>query len=146
MDKQLLKANRRKLHQIYVTHDVTAFREFVREMSQFKPTLVGWDEKPDDVLSELMYEEKAKLVYLGPVWIEARNHKRMKKFWDGLTLEEYPVDISRIAVANEGKLPHCMTCHYFRSPPKKGQACVNIGAIPEDVCCPGYKPLKSGIR
>lgn len=139
MDKATLKKERKRLHNIYVNHDIDGFRAFIKDLSKEKPVLLPFVDAPDERLSDLMYEEKSKLMYLGDVWQEARNHKRLKKIWGGVPFNRYP-NIIKENMSPSGELPRCIGCVHFRSKVGEAEACMLVGATPGDVCCPAYKP------
>lgn len=123
--KEELKLARRRLHDIYVRHDVAGFRAFIKDHANEKKKLQHFIDKPDEVLSDLMYEEKSKLMYLGDLWQEARNHKRMKAIWPGQDNQEI--------------LPLCANCKWFRDKPsEKEEPCMHLGSVPTDICCRAF--------
>jgi len=146
MDKAALKRERKRLHAIYVNHDIDGFRAFIKDLSNERPVLKQFIDAPDEQLSDLMYEEKSKLMYLGPLWQEARNHKRLKRIWKPIQFKDYPLAVKQ-AMSASGELPRCAGCSYFRHGPcledgKEEDSCILLGTAPGDVCCPAYKPLK----
>lgn len=133
MNREEKKAERRRLHKIYLEHDVPGFREFIKDRAESFPTLIPFVGETEKVLSDLMYNMKSQLMYLGPQWQEARNVMRFQQFWekDGkalLPLEDVPL---------------CNNCQHFRtSPHKKEPPCMQMGATPADLACNAFVPLK----
>ena len=129
LNKEEMKAARRKLHKIYLDRDLPGFREFIKERSNLKPELVPYISASDDVLEELMINMKSQLIYLGPDWQEARNHLRYKQFWEG---ESRPIE----------EIPLCANCKYFREgPTDKEDPCMHLGATPSDISCKAFEGL-----
>lgn len=127
MDKDQRSARRRQLHQIYLDHDVAAFREFLRETGvTFDPSA------PDEELSDLMHNMKSQLIYLGDVWQESRNHMRYQTMWQK-------------AGRPRDQIPLCVTCKYFRDAPAvsgEESPCMLLGATPADLACPAHQPIE----
>ena len=144
MEKDELKSQRRRLQQIYVSHDVEGFREFLSERVAAFPAVAKFVRADAETLSDLMYEEKSKLMYLGEVWQDARNHKRMKQVWKDSEMTDEVAE----AFVRDGELPKCMTCKFYYEPPSENEEdfpCMQVGAAPQDICCKAYKPQKQGI-
>jgi hypothetical protein len=129
LTKEELKIERRRLHEIYLTHDTKAFREFITDRSKIKPELAPYITATEEVLSELMFNMKSQLMYLGPDWQEARNHLRYKQFWE---------DGDRA----QDEIPECVTCKWFQEAPNKTESsCMQMGATPHDIACKAFKPF-----
>lgn len=129
LSKEEMKEQRRRLHKIYLDHDVTEFRKFLEDRSKFKPELIPYITETDEVVSELMYNMKSQLMYLGEDWQDARNHLRYKQFWEESCrpIEEIPI---------------CATCKYFRDgPSNKEDPCMHLGATPSDISCHAFESL-----
>lgn len=128
LSKEELKAERRRLHKIYVDHDVEAFREFIKDRSSIKPELEPYISESTEVLSELMFNMKSQLIYLGEDWQAARNHLRFKQFWeDSDSIETIPL---------------CASCKYFREAPNdKEDPCMHLGATPADIACKAFNAI-----
>ena len=140
-DQDALRKTRKELLRIYATHDVEAFRRFIRENKEGRPNLAKFEDASNFTLSEILYEEKSKSPHLGKLWEEARNHKRMKAIWKGVNKKDYPLAIQKV-FRKEGHLPVCNDCCFLQNPhPQSGKACVDMNGVPSDVCCPGFKPL-----
>ena len=139
--KEDLKKNRQWLLKIYAEHDVDDFRRFIKAGKESRPNLAKFEDASNFVLSEILYEQKSKLPYLGALCEQARNHKRMKQIWRGVPRRQYPAAI-RAAIKRDGVMPSCNFCRYLQNPhPTSGEACVNMGGVPSDVCCPGFTRL-----
>lgn len=129
MDKEKMKLERRRLHQIYLDHDIPKFREFIKDRAHDRPELIPFTGESDQVLSDLMYNMKSQLMYLGPLWQEARNVMRFKQFWSG---RRCPIE----------DIPLCVSCKYFREAPSPEESpCMHMGATPADISCPVYDPI-----
>lgn len=126
-DKEQLKKDRARLHQIYVEHDLGAFRAFLKDKSASDERVRPYVDTDDETLNKLMHAMKAKLIYLGESWQESRNFLRKEQFWKG---------------ADVSTLPACAACNHFReAPTEDGSPCMHLGAIPSDIACPGHSEL-----
>lgn len=129
LSKEEMKAQRRRLHQIYLKHDIQGFREFIKDRAVQKPELLPFVTESDEVLNDLMFNMKSQLIYLGEDWQVARNHMRYKQFWEdsGLGTDEIPL---------------CHTCKWYQSAPNEKEVpCVQLGAVAADLSCKAYKPI-----
>jgi hypothetical protein len=132
MDKETLREERRRLHQIYLDHDVEAFRGFIKDRAERFPELIPFIDESTKILNSLMYNMKSQLMYL-PDWQDSRNFVRYERDW-----------------ANSGKavedIPKCLTCKFFREGPSGELPCIQLGGIPSDIACLAYeKALETGI-
>jgi hypothetical protein len=136
MDKDAIKELRRRLMEIYRNHDVSGFREFIRERAPEDKRYAPYVDANDEKLSLLMYAMKSRLMYLGDTWQEARNVLRYNQFWkEGELMEQ--------VVLNLPNMPICSKCVYFQQPiPPAVKPCMHMGAIQNDICCPAYKAIK----
>jgi len=139
------KDERMELNAIYIAHDVPAFRKFLfrnaAKHENFK-TLIN---ETDEVLSDLLYQAKSHLPYLGPTWQEARNHLRMKHIWTKTPIVEYPKAVLDYLNEFSEGFPICNKCRWFREPhPERDNPCMYVGASPGDICCKGWQPLAVG--
>lgn len=131
LSKEEMKEQRRRLHKIYMDHDVTEFRKFLEDRSKLKPELTPYITETDEVVSELMYNMKSQLMYLGPDWQEARNHLRYKQFWEFSS-----------AYQSIEHIPLCVACKHFREAPNKDEEpCMHLGATPSDISCRAFESL-----
>jgi hypothetical protein len=125
------KEDRRRLHEIYVNHDVAAFREFLRDHIPSSPQYARFVDATGDVLSYLMHTAKSQLMYLGDLWQQSRNFVRWKEMWEKSAT---PLD----------QVPLCVTCKHFREAPREGESpCMHLGGTPADIACRAYSPVKS---
>lgn len=128
MTQDEIKERRKTLQKIYEDHDIEGFRLFLQVISKEQPGVSAYLDLPAEQLSEIMYSEKARYVYLGDSWQQARNHIRTKQFWGAYT--------------SPATLPLCVECSYFRTAPEGEEPCLRLGAVPGDVACQAYNPLK----
>ena len=71
MDKETLREERRRLHQIYLKHDIEGFREFIKDRAERFPELIPFIDETPKILNSLMYNMKSQLMYL-PDWQDSR--------------------------------------------------------------------------
>lgn len=105
--------------------DVAAFRKFIEETI---PDLTesGWLSKSDDDLLFHMHEYRSQNLSFGNKCFESRNYLRRLRFC-------YSQDVDK---------PLCATCQWFRSPPPDEEnACMHLGALPQDISCPGFMAI-----
>ena len=125
--KEKRKADRKRLHEIYLSHDVAAFRAFLKDQAEEHPQLRFMADATGDVLSYLMHTAKSQLIYLGDLWQESRNFCRYRSMWQdsGRAIKDIPL---------------CVTCVHFRDPPAEGDSpCMLLGSTPLDIACRAYK-------
>lgn len=128
-DAKELTKRRQELHEIYLNHDVTKFRNFFKGDEHFKELPVMNDEQ----VSELLHTIKSKLPYLGQHFHNSRRILRLKMWTESELQERFP----------DGHYPICNGCKYFKTPPSEGEmACMHLGAVPEDMVCRGFEVLK----
>jgi len=139
---EINKEDRMELNNIYINHDVQGFRKFLFKHGATHQNLADLIPETDEVLSELLYQAKSNLPYLGQAWQAARNHIRMQKFWRSTPLVEYPAPVLIFMQKNSEGFPLCNSCKWFRDPPPEAQdPCMFIGATPGDICCKGWQPV-----
>lgn len=123
--KEELKAQRLRLHKIYLEHDLDAFREFIKDQSVVRPELMPFVDETDKVLNSLMHNMKSQLMYL-PDWQDSRNYSRYEMFW-----------------ADSGRawdhIPKCISCKFFREGPDGQPPCMEMFASPLDIACLAYE-------
>lgn len=115
---------RKILYDIVRTLDPARFREFV---SEHIPELVnaGWLDKSNEQITLILHEVRAQYVGMADEFTQSRNFLRARQF------KYCPIEIKN--------KPVCAECKYFRTPPDGEQlACMHLGSIPQDICCPGF--------
>lgn len=125
--KEQLKEDRARLHQIYVEHDLVAFRTFLKDKSLSDERVRPYVGASDETLNRLMHSMKSRLIYLGEAWQTSRNFLRSEQFW---------------GKSDTSQIPLCVSCKHFKEAPQKnGTPCMMLGATPQDIACPGHSEL-----
>lgn len=115
------------LKDIYLKHDVRAFREFIRDYMQ--PSMRDYLSKSDADLDQLMWEAKAQAPFLGEEWQHARNVCRRRQF--GYTAKELEA------------VRFCSECKWFREKGSGASApCMHLRASPHDIQCRGFLAIE----
>lgn len=139
MKAAVAKSLKQKFHKILVDHDIPAFREYLKEISKDGKnphSSLFAAGATDEELSDLAYSMKSRLMYLGEDFQQARNIMRHKQFCEATGLAYREEDVAHI--------PTCSSCKFFQTAPTKSeQPCMQLGATPGDICCPGYTPAQS---
>jgi hypothetical protein len=123
---------RYELNDIYIRHDVLAFRSYLKRHQLKIPQFTEISRATDEELSELMYKAKSQLQYMGATCQEARDRVRIKTMWGG----EY-----------DKNLPRCGSCVLFESPSgEKSWSCAHHGCLAEDIICHAYEPIEEAEK
>ena len=147
MDKERMSKKKYELRDIFIAHDVQAFRLFLTSNKSFFPDLEKVLVFDDDELSEMMHTMKAGQLHFGVEWQKSRNHFRLKRL--GQSVVDMPDRVSGalldFELAND-YWPLCLACKYFREPsPGETLACMHRGGSPEDVACIGWTPHDDNV-
>jgi hypothetical protein len=137
---------RARFKNILVSHDVSAFREFVASTSVVE---IPEDKRSeilefsDSDMSEYMHTIKSQQVYLGEAYQNSRNFFRERALFDALGKAGTPINFAlRDFVRVSGKYPLCKDCRYFSEGPLEGDApCSALGGTPFDLSCAGWTPV-----
>ena len=137
---------REQFNQIISERNVAEFRKFIDENSdQFPdgiPTKIAT--MNDDGIIEFMLIWTAVKPEFGRLNPMSRDLLRTKDLEANLSLST--VDLVDFVKINEN-YPRCMECEWFRNAPNvEEKACMHLGAMPFDICCPGWTKLNDVQR
>lgn len=132
---------REEFNQIIADRSVDAFRKFIEE---------NVDQFPDGTTAKIAGMNDQEIIEFMLIWTAvkpefgklnplSRDLLRTKDLESNLSLST--VDLVDFIKKNEN-YPRCMECEWFRSAPSaEEKACMHLGAVPFDICCPGWTKL-----
>ena len=126
-----------EFNQIMQDRDLIKFRTFIEDNADlFKE---GYLSKlltlSDEALLTVMETWTAVKPEFGSVAVFSRDNIRMKTLESNLSLSSADlVDY----IKEKGNYPSCVECKWFNTAPQNEAACINLGALSSDVCCPGW--------
>lgn len=127
-----------EFNQIMVDRDMTKFRSFIEAHADLFKTgdLSELLTLSDDKLLGVMYTWVAVKPEFGHLQKHARDKLRMLNLESNLS--QASADLVDY-IKEKGNYPNCVECKWFAESPKENeQACINLGAMSFDVCCPGW--------
>jgi hypothetical protein len=141
-----IEIQREEFNQIIADRRVDLFRKFVdNNIEQFPD---GFQTKivtmSDSSLMDIMLTWTAIKPEFGKLNPLSRDIIRTKDLESNLSLST--ADLVDFIKQNEN-YPSCMDCEWFRnSPSAEEKACMHLGAMPFDICCPGWTRLNDVQR
>jgi hypothetical protein len=141
-----IEEQREQFNQIIADKNITAFREFAEANA---------DQLPDGIPTEILKMTDEEILNFMLTWTSvkpefgklntlSRDLLRTKDLEANLSLST--IDLVDFVKINEN-YPRCMECEWFRNTPSaEEKACMHLGAMPFDICCPGWTKLNDVQR
>jgi hypothetical protein len=130
-----------EFNQLIYDRNIPGFKKFIEDNIEFFPNGVPTKliTMSDDRLLSIMEIWTAVKPEFGEMNRLSRDQIRTKDLESNLSLSSADlVDF----IKEKGNYPSCVECEWFRSIPQdEEKACMHLGAMPFDVCCPGWTKL-----